>query len=396
MRKLKDLNLDKLKELNLDKLKDLPSDLSTLWNQVVHDGDVEVTIYPSCGHLQDNNWQIPLRGWVHQNRRLPDHLINNAAERIIGCTDAENGNFSFRFDGFSDDSRHGHSVSIQFEGDNERYNFPTSDHNGLIETTITLPAAKADELLARQNARDHWLTFNVVSEGHRGQGRVTLIGPTGLSLVSDIDDTIKVTEVPADRDTVLKNTFCRDFVAVSGMSEKYRSFSDTAFHYVSGGPWQLYQPLSDFLSAQGFPAGTFHFNYFPKNFLSADTRSLLIDTICGSLGRTYEHKLEQITLLMQRFPEREFILVGDSGELDVEVYRRMRELFGRRVKEIWIRDVVNDQEVNSFRFSGVDTIIKAEKIVCATEEHHEKLAMVIQREHQVPYLKNTRPPCGAG
>lgn len=384
--------LSKVKQDISDNVKVIPD----LLTKVVHDGDVEVTIYPSCGSLHDNHWQIPLRGWVHQNRRLPDGLFNELSERVIGCTDGENNNFSFRFDAFSDDSRHGQSVSIQFDNDNERFNFPTSDLNGLIETTITLPAAKAEALLTQQNSQKPWLSFKVVSDGHRGNGKVALLGPTGVSLVSDIDDTIKVTEVPGDKDVVLKNTFCRDFVAVSGMSEKYRSLSDVAFHYVSGGPWQLYPPLSEFLNAQGFPAGTFHLNYFPKNFLSDDTRSLLKDTICGSLGRTYNHKVEQITLLMNRFPQREFILVGDSGELDVEVYRRMRELFGGRVREIWIRDVVNDQEVNSFRFTGVDTIIKAEKIVCATDEHHEKLAVIIQREHQVPYNKNTRPPCGAG
>jgi phosphatidate phosphatase APP1 len=389
MHKFKDLKKT-LKDLKPD----LKPDFSDLLNRVVHDGDVEVTIYPSCGSLHDNNWQIPLRGWVHQNRRLPDRFISELGELTIGCTDADNNRFNFRIDAFTDDSRHGQSVSIQFDNDNERHNFPISDHNGLIETAVNLSAAKADALLTQQNSRDGWLSFSVVSEGHRGNGRVALIGPRGVSLVSDIDDTIKVTEVPGDKDVVLKNTFCHDFVAVSGMSEKYRSLSEASFHYVSGGPWQLYPPLSEFLSAQGFPVGTFHLNYFPKNFLAEDTRALLKDSICGSLGRTYDHKVEQITRLMQRYPEREFILVGDSGELDVEVYRRMRELFGGRVREIWIRDVVNDQEVNSFRLNGVDTIIKAEKIVCPTQEHYEKLAVIIQREHQVPYVKNTRPPCG--
>lgn len=383
-----------LPKFDIPRLENLKQELSNQVNKVFHDGDIEVTIYASCGNLVNNEWHIPLRGWVRQNRRLPDRLINELAEITIGCADAENANFSFRFDAFADDSRHGQSVAIQFDNDNERFNFPTSDLNGLIETNIVLPTAKADALLTQQNSQDNWLTFNVVSNGHRGKGRIVLLGPTGISLVSDIDDTIKITEVPGDKDVVLKNTFCHDFVAVSGMSEKYRSLSGAAFHYVTGGPWQLYQPLSDFLSAQGFPLGTFHFNYFPKNFLSEDTRSLLKDSICGSLGRTYDHKVEQITRLMQRYTDRKFILVGDSGELDVEVYRRMRELFGDRVREVWIRDVVNDQEVNSFRFSGVDTVIKPEKIVCMTEEHYEKLAVHIQRGHQIPYAKNTRPPCG--
>lgn len=395
MSKLKDLK-GKFEALKATKVDEIKTNVSGLLDRLEHDGDVEVTIYPSCGSLQDSHWQIPLRGWVHQDRRLPDHLIRKVVDLKLDCSDAERSNFDFRFDGFTDDSRHGQSVTIQFDNDNERYEFPTSDANGLIETTVSIPAARVDALLGQQGSRERWLSFNVVSGGHRGRGKVALVGPTGLSIVSDIDDTIKVTEVPGDRGVVLNNTFCHDFVAVSGMSEKYRSFSEASFHYVSGGPWQLYPPLSEFLSAQGFPVGTFHFNYFPKNFLAEDTRSHLIDAICGSLGRTYDHKVEQITRLMERYPEREFILVGDSGELDVEVYRRIRELFGARVREIWIRDVLNDQEVNSFRFNGVDTIIKAEKIVCSTADHHEKLAKHIQRIYQVPYVKNTRPPCGAG
>lgn len=375
----------------LDKLK---KKISAHLNSTFHDGDVEVTIYPSYGFLQDDHWVIPLRGWVHQNRRLPDHLINELAQVTITCDDSQISNFGSRFDAFSDDSRSRQSVIIQFDTDNERYSFQASDLNGLIEMTVRLPVAKTQTLVAQQNDANNWLSFSVVSDGHRGKGSVNLIEPHGLSVVSDIDDTIKVTEVPGDRDVVLKNTFCRDFISIAEMTERYRALQGATFHYVSGGPWQLYQPLSDFLSGAGFPVGTFHLNYFPKNFLSENTRSLLIDSICGSLGRTYDHKLEQITRLIERFPGREFILVGDSGELDVEVYRRIRELFGACVREIWIRDVVNDEVVNGFRLEGVDTIIKADKIVCPTEDHHQKLAVIIQREHQRPYSRNKLPPCG--
>lgn len=336
-----------------------------------------------------------MRGWVHQNRRLPDHLINELVQASIDCSDEEISNFGARFDDFSDDSRSKQAVTIQFDGDDEQHTFRPSDLNGLIEMAVGLSGDKAQALAAQQNSGDGWLSFNVVSEGHRGKGKVNLIGPRGLSVVSDIDDTIKVTEVPGDKNVVLKNTFCRPFVALSDMLERYRALGDAAFHYVSGGPWQLYEPLSEFIAGAGFPVGTFHLNYFPKNFLSTDTRSLLIDSICGSLSRTYDHKVEQITRLMERFPEREFIFIGDSGELDVEVYRRIRELFGARVREIWIRDVINDKAVNEFRFEGVNTIIQAEKIVCPTEEHYEKLAVAIQREHQRPYVKNNLPPCGS-
>jgi phosphatidate phosphatase APP1 len=364
----------------------LKKKISDHLNQIFHDGNVEVTIYSAYGFQQGTEWVIPLRGWVHQNRRLPDHLINEVAQAIIHCGDEELSQFSRRFDDFTDDSRSNKTVTIQFDN-NERHTFPASDLNGLIETTVRLRADKAQA---------GWLKFNVVSEGHTGNGKVNLISARGVSVVSDIDDTIKVTEVPGDKDVVLKNTFCRPFVALSDMVERYRALGDAAFHYVSGGPWQLYEPLSQFIASAGFPGGTFHLNYFPKNFLAEDTRSLLIDSICGSLSRTYDHKVEQITRLMERFPEREFILVGDSGELDVEVYRRIRALFGARVREVWIRDVLNDKVVNEFRLEGVTEIIKPEKIVCATAEHHEKLAVAIQREHQRSYAKNNLPPCGGG
>lgn len=377
-------------------LKHILSKISTHLNTVFHDGDVEATIYPTYGYLQGSEWLIPLRGWVHQNRRLPDDLINRLADEIIECQDADMINFHSRFEAFTDDSRSRQEVTIEFDSDpdKERFTFQKSDLNGLIEMTLGLSETKAQKLLENQGSSNRWLTFSVVSNGHSGKGAARLVEPEGISIVSDIDDTIKVTEVPGDKDVVLRNTFCREFVAVQGMADRYQGLGDISFHYVSGGPWQLYEPLHDFLNngTARFPKGTFHLNYFPKNFLAEDTRSLLKDTIAGSLGRTYDHKVEQISRLMDRFPGRKFILVGDSGELDPEVYRRMRDLFHKQVGEIWIRDVVGDEQVNPYRLDGMK-VIKAEEIICATEEHYQKLAVIIQREHQRQYIKNTSPPC---
>ena len=70
-------------------------------------------------------------------------------------------------------------------------------------------------------------------------GRMRLIEPEGLSVISDVDDTIKITEIPAGPAIVMRNTFLRPYNAVPGMLENYGAFgTDTSFHYVSGGPWQ--------------------------------------------------------------------------------------------------------------------------------------------------------------
>ena len=111
-------------------------------NQVFHDGDVEVTIYPSYGFVQGSDWVIPLRGWVHQNRRLPDHVINELAQAKLHCAGDEISNFSARFDDFTDDSRSKQVVTIQFDNDNQQHTFQSSDLNGLIEMTVKLPVDK--------------------------------------------------------------------------------------------------------------------------------------------------------------------------------------------------------------------------------------------------------------
>ena len=107
-----------------------------------------------------------------------------------------------------------------------------------------------------------WLKFRVASpyEEHAETiGYAQLLSATGVSVVSDIDDTIKHTEVTCRR-SLLRNTFLREFLPISGMAELYNDWAarGAAFHYVSSSPWQLYAPLSELCGRFGFPAGTFH------------------------------------------------------------------------------------------------------------------------------------------
>ncbi|MEI7781808.1 MAG: phosphatase domain-containing protein, partial [Planctomycetota bacterium] len=60
---------------------------------------------------------------------------------------------------------------------------------------------------------------------HAGGGRIQLVGAHGLSVVTDIDDTVKVTNV-ANRRELLANTFVREFQAVPGMVDIYRRWQD--------------------------------------------------------------------------------------------------------------------------------------------------------------------------
>lgn len=338
--------------------------------------DVEqATVYPAYGYKDGDRWVIPMRVWVHERRVLSEALITKLAAGLADLNAAELRNFRIRIRDFVGDSASGETVSFRFDHDRENWeyriergdgSFPRTDLNGLIEGEIRLPVQAANELLRRQGSRNGWLTCRATSAEHRGAGRIQLIEPHGLSVISDIDDTIKVTEIPAGARVVVRNTFFRDFVAAPGMAEMYRSWSGASFHYVSGGPWQLHAPLSEFRQKAGYPEGTFHMKNIRKNLLSASTWEDLKELVANE-NATFDLKVAHISEIMRRFPGRKFVLVGDSGEKDPEVYGAIREKFPDQVQEIRIRDVVNDQQKHPSRLAGM-TIIEAPTVVKGTSQ----------------------------
>lgn len=311
-----------------------------------------VTLYTTYGYLSDDIWIVPMRAWVHEPRVPVEHVITRAARNLAGADPVEIRNFQARICAFVADSESRETVVLAFDGDqkqqefrieNQRGRFPKTDRNGCVEGIIRLSRNQADDLLAVQNSTNGWLTCRAVSRDHTGSGRIRLIPPEGHSVISDIDDTIKVTEIFSGRRRVIQNTFFRDFKIVPEMVELYRSWHDAVFHYVSGSPWQLFGPLSEFLFSDkaGFPEGSFHMKNVRKNLMSLSTwkdlRNLVVDE-----NRIIKQKVNQITEIIQRFPLRSFTLVGDSGEKDPEVYREIRQRFPNQIQQIVIRDGIKN------------------------------------------------------
>lgn len=321
-----------------------------------------VTFYPTYGYRKDNSWIIPLRIWVHEPRKLAEELVLLLADNIGRANDHEVTNLAIRIADIVADSESLEKVFFTFNNDPEQQklrvqsaegHYPESGLNGIISGHISLSDAHAKKLLHAQQSHDGWLTFHAISKDHSGIGRVKLIEPEGLSVISDIDDTIKITEIPAGGKVVVRNTFFRDFIAVPKMAERYKNLGNATFHYVSGGPWQLYRPLSDFIRKEGFPEGTFHMKSVPKNLLSPTTWKNLLKLIGDA---TLDQKIVQISEIMDRFPRRTFIFIGDSGEHDPEVYKHLRNIYSNQVKEILIRDVLNDRRNNPDRLAGMKII----------------------------------------
>ena len=332
----------------------------------------QVTFYRTYGYLQDRDWVIPMRLWVHEAPSPAQRGLAKVARTILAkragiadLSEKQEKIFLQHADDFFADSESRESVRFSFDHDTEQQAFflqnsdgeTTTDLNGLLEGALRLDRETASRLLEAQGSSQGWLRFRAVSKDHEGIGFVRLIPPEGLSVISDIDDTIKLTEIPAGEPTVLMNTFFSDFVAVPCMAEMYRGFGDeVAFHYVSGGPWQMYRPLDDFLFADaiGFPPGSFHMKSLRTNVFEKGTYEDVWSIIAnGSQQATFDQKLSQIGAIMNHFPGRSFILIGDSGEKDPEVFGQIREDFPEQVREIVIRAVTDEAAAGSARFDNM-------------------------------------------
>lgn len=145
-------------------------------------------------------------------------------------------------------------------------------------------------------------------------------------IVSDVDDTVKVTDVLNKRNMVYNALFSK--AEFSGMSELYRemNLTDTTFFYVSGSPKLLEEKVGDFLE----------FNKFPQK------ANLILKQ--GVKTHTYDYKVEAITNLIKKMNPDKIILIGDDTEYDPEVYETISKIFPSRVESIYIR-AIRDREL---------------------------------------------------
>ena len=159
-----------------------------------------------------------------------------------------------------------------------------------------------------------------------------MVPSEGVSIISDIDDTLKVTNY-LNKKEFYKNSFLRPFKAVDGMqlllSKCKRHSNNCCIHYGSASPYQLYEELSNFFKEEGFPDATFHLKRI--RIKDKSLFQLFADPL--------EYKLKQIEPILTMFPKRTFILIGDSGERDPEVYKELFVRYPDQIEKIWIRNV---------------------------------------------------------
>jgi phosphatidate phosphatase APP1 len=186
----------------------------------------------------------------------------------------------------------------------------------------------------------HDLELELLHPGSTGDGPVRSTGHAivpsraRFGVISDLDDTV----VLSSATNLLKmvwivvrnNAHTRlPFAGVAALYEALRRGPDEGLEnpifYVSSSPWNLYDLLEDFLDVHGVPTGPL----------------FLKDWSPTTLGKHHDHKLGVIRTLLATYPELPFVLIGDSGEKDPEIYHQAVTEHPGRIEAIYIRDVTS-------------------------------------------------------
>ena len=201
-----------------------------------------------------------------------------------------------------------------------------------------------------------------------------------FGIISDIDDTVLWTNVTNKLNMALMlartNAYTRK--PFKGVAAFYRALRDGAggsednpLFYVSSSPWHLFGFLVDFLRLQGIPVG-------PLLLRDLGLRDVFKPANHG------DHKLGKIELILSFYPGMQFVLIGDSGEKDPEIYAEVVRRHPQAVRMIYIRNVNPDpariealdrliEEVSS---TGIQLVLAPDSVFAASHAAAEGLIKV--------------------
>ncbi|TFY81111.1 hypothetical protein EWM64_g2908, partial [Hericium alpestre] len=153
-----------------------------------------------------------------------------------------------------------------------------------------------------------------------------------IRVISDIDDTVKLSNVISGARAMFYNVFVKDLKenVIRGMGEWYGEMwkRGVRFHYVSNGPFELLPVIHEFFQLAQLPPGSIRLR-------SYGTRSLFTGLLSAPAARKRAGVLDVLT----SFPSSQFILVGDSGEQDLELYAAVARERPSQILAVFVRDV---------------------------------------------------------
>lgn len=223
------------------------------------------------------------------------------------------------------------------------------------------------------------------------EGEFQLQQPSNsFGIISDVDDTIIVTKatefLEKIRIFILRNSHTRK--PLEGIAAFYKALEagkgkdcQNPIFYVSSSSWNLYDVFDQFCKINHIPKGTFllqEMGISKDQFIRSGHNS---------------HKVESISHVLETFTDLPFVLIGDSGQKDPEIYKEVAQKFPERIKAIYIRDVYpekdeqRDQEVKEIakqlEEKGIEMVLIQNSLEAA--KHAVKLGLI--NEEAIPEIE---------
>ena len=204
----------------------------------------------------------------------------------------------------------------------------TADRGGVVDDVISVAL------------KPGWNTISMTTEeSDPVEAPIFIVDPKAkIGIISDIDDTIMVTALPRPF-LAFWNTFVLDEHArapVPGMAVLFeklvRDNPGSPVVYLSTGAWNVAPTLTRFLSRHLYPAGP-----------------LLLTDWGPTHDRWFRsgrvHKRESLSRLSGEFPQLRWILIGDDGQHDEDLYRSFASTHPSGVAAIAIRQLSGGEAV---------------------------------------------------
>lgn len=144
-----------------------------------------------------------------------------------------------------------------------------------------------------------------------------------LSIISDLDDTLKITNV-LDFDEAARNALFskKAFAQMPYLIEKMQRYASDLY-IVTASPTFLKKPIEAFIEHNNLDVKEM---YLRNIFTQRDKKA---------------YKLEVIQSILSENPNENFILIGDDTQYDALVYEKIKSQFPERIEAIYIRGVKN-------------------------------------------------------
>lgn len=225
-----------------------------------------------------------------------------------------------------------------------------ADGEGYFHLELNTLETVSDDSLFREIELELLEPLGEDGQTARAKGKVLIPPPTAkFGVISDIDDTILYSNITNKLKMLVTVALLNEHTRVpfKGVAAFYSALRKGAtgaennpIFYVSSSPWNLYAPLEEFLKIQKIPQGPLFLKDFGSHtiFQHSDHAS---------------HKIDKIEMILNTYTHLPFILIGDSGERDPEIYHEIVGKYPNRIRAVYIRSI----DTEPGRLAAIDKLI---------------------------------------